>query len=611
MTIPSEGPGLAPSGSRAMQATCRLLRGRDASTWGTPLPIYQSLDLGSPAAGVMASVDVGRMGLSCNFSLDRPSSVSKLRIAFDRAGQASQAADGSLVFEFASGPLTVSTSGAQRFPDGSMQTMVVRARLGASGRLEFDLDPPFDDSMPVTIQAGLEWATFLGGSAGESVSVVATAPNGSVVVAGSASSLDFPTTAGAFDESYGGGTGFSPTDVFISCLDATGSELLWSTYRGGSNSEQVTALQLEADGAVVVAGYTFSTDFPITPGAYRSTNQLGEGFVARLDSSGSQLLLSTFLGGEQGDWIYGMTRGAQGEFIVAGTTQSTTFPTTMGAIQASGGGFPADCFLASLAADGKSLVYGTYLGGDSAENAFVVTFDAAGIAYVAGSTGSSDFPTTPGAFDSTYEGLGGHVFVSGIDIGAGSLVASTLFGGEGVDAPTDIGIDPHGAIVVSGYTEGLATTKDAFDSTHGGFEDCFIAKFEPGLSNLLYSTYVGGSRRDFAYQCRSSRPVRSSSQGTPIHRIFRRRRDRCRSRRPRSCRIVTCSPIASRRTASRWSTAPISEDPLTTDSRRWVWLSPPTVPRSSAPSRHHRSSRSRLAVMTPRRPPEPMRSSPA
>ena len=191
--------------------------------------------------------------------------------------------------------------------------------------------------------------------------------------------------------------------------------LIWSTFLGGSGAEGVEALALDAQGAVTVAGWTFSTDFPTTPGAFDTTynGDSRDAFVTRISPNGSSLVYSTFLGGGDTDYAYAIALDAPGAATVVGATWSYNFPTTQGAFDTTHEGL-VDAFVIRLSPTGSSLVYSTFLGGGDTDYAYAIALDAPGAATVAGWTQSIDFPTTPGAFDRSYNS--GDAFVTRLDM---------------------------------------------------------------------------------------------------------------------------------------------------------------------------------------------------
>jgi hypothetical protein len=187
--------------------------------------------------------------------------------------------------------------------------------------------------------------------------------------------------------------------------------LAYSTYLGGSRGagasgregdDGATDIAVDAAGNAYVTGFTFSRNFPTTAGAFQTTFRPGgDAFVTKLDPTGSTLVYSTYIGGTGNETGQAIAVDGAGNAYVAGTTQSDDFPITPGAFQTTGGGpvdaFADDAFVAKLDATGSLLVYSSYVGGSDTDSIGGIAVDAAGNAYVTGSTLSGDFPTTPGA----------------------------------------------------------------------------------------------------------------------------------------------------------------------------------------------------------------------
>jgi hypothetical protein len=350
----------------------------------------------------------------------------------------------------------------------------------------------------------LVYSTFLGGTDGDGASAIAVNSAGAAYVAGSTVSSDFPTTPGAVDTSYNGGA----DDAFVTKLNASGSALLYSTFLGGTDWDSALAIAVDSAGAAYVAGDTYSSDFPTTPGAFDTSfnGQYTDAFVTKLDASGSALVYSTFLGGGTGtDEANAIAVDSAGAAYVVGYTDSSDFPTTPGAFDTSyGGGVNGgDAFVAKVDASGSALGYSTFLGGTSGEAATAIAVDSAGATYVAGDTLSYDFPTTPGAFDTSYNG-GDDAFVTKLDASGSALVYSTFLGGTNVDNADAIAVDSAGAAFAAGWTKSsdFPTTPGAFDTSYSGGVyggDAFVTKLDASGSALVYSTFLGGKNDDYAY----------------------------------------------------------------------------------------------------------------
>jgi hypothetical protein len=276
--------------------------------------------------------------------------------------------------------------------------------------------------------------------------------------------------------------------------------LVYATYLGGTSTDFTTAGDLHVDSAgnAYLCGLTYSANFPTTSGANQTSLRGGyDAFVTKLNPSGSALVYSTFLGGSGLQGCQGSNIDSSGNAYVAISTNSTDFPTTSGAFQTTyPGSGPSRWIVAKLDPTGSTLLYSTYLGGTCCENGpFGIAVDGSGNAYVGGYTQAADFPTTPGAYLTTYPGAPGGVLVKLNATGSG-LLYSTFIGGANIYG---VAVDDSGNAYITGSANAsLTTTAGAPQTTYGGGnDDGYLAKLNPTGSALLYSTYVGGSGDDF------------------------------------------------------------------------------------------------------------------
>jgi hypothetical protein len=406
----------------------------------------------------------------------------------------------------------------------------------------------------------LLWSTFLGGTSEELGWSVALDADRNPVVAGLTTSSHFPTTPGAYDTTYAG-----LGDVFVAKLDASGSDLLWSTFLGGTAAllDYGYAVVLDSQANPIVTGYTWSADFPVTPGAYDTGfNGAVDAFVSKLGADGGSLLWSSFLGGIDYDIGYAVTLDSQKNPVIAGRTLSYDFPVTPGTYDPYAGG-EEDAFVSKLSASGQSLLWSTFIGGyafdeassvllDADDNPIIVGYtastdypggtyagglydvtatkldptastllwsrtlggssyefgnglalDASGDLLICGATDSPDFPVTAGVFDDSYNG-GDDAFAAKIGGADGSLLWATFLGGTtpGYETAFGIGADDSGHVVLAGSTPSsdFPVTPDAYDGSYnGGLDDAFVTRLDPTGSILEWSTLLGGPGEDYAW----------------------------------------------------------------------------------------------------------------
>jgi hypothetical protein len=340
-------------------------------------------------------------------------------------------------------------------------------------------------------------STFLGGSfnhdRGYSIAVDA---GGNVYVTGATYSTNFPTTRGAYDTAGNG-----RWDVFVSKFNSGLTSLLASTFLGRNSDEYGYSIAIDAGGNVYVTGETLSSDFPTTPGAYDTSYNSGyhDAFVSKFNSGLTSLLASTFLGGGSGDYGRSIAVDAGGNVFVTGNTWSKDFPTTSGVYTIAHNGGNDDAFVSKLNSGLTSLLASTFLGGYSNDYGKSIVLDSVGNVYVTGETVSPNFPTTDGAYDTSYNRGSKDTFVSKFNSGLTSLLASTFLGGISNDCGKSIAIDAGGNVYVTGTTHStdFPTTAGACDTSSHGDGNVFVSKLNSGLTSLLVSTFQGGSRSDY------------------------------------------------------------------------------------------------------------------
>ena len=351
----------------------------------------------------------------------------------------------------------------------------------------------------------LIYATFLGGSARDDGRGIAVDMAGNAYIVGTTDSTDFPTTPDAFDT--------NADSLYVAKLNPAGSELDYATFIGGRGQLNNLGHPIAVDraGSVYLTGYTKDLNFPTTPNAFNTSFNGGvtDAFVIKLNPYGSDLDYSTFLGGS-GDTNYydyyddvanAIIVDEEGNAYVTGETISADFPTTSNAFdtQYRGG---SDIFVVKLNPAGSNLVYATFLAGSHYERSSDIAVDNKGSVYVTGETYSFDFPATIGAFDTSFNGGAGDVFITKLNPDGSDVDYSTFLGGSLHDEALAISIDGSGNAYVTGEvtSKNFPTASNAFATNHnGGDYDVFIAKLSRTGNNLVYSTYLGGSLSDQAY----------------------------------------------------------------------------------------------------------------
>ena len=342
----------------------------------------------------------------------------------------------------------------------------------------------------------LVYATYVGGSGDDIAYGLAVDSSGNAYLTGSTASADFPTSQGAYQTAFKGGA----TDAFLVELNSAGNGLVYATYLGGSGNDVGYGIALDAYDEVTVTGSTTSNDFPVSAGAFHTSNGggLSDAFVARLNASGTALLYSTYLGGSGEDVGLAVAVDSLGNAYVTGYTQSTNFPVTLGVEQTVNAG-DYDAYVAVLNPSGTALVYSTYLGGNQQDYGVGIAVDTSENAYVTGYTTSSDYPHTAGALQTT-KGSGYDAFITKLT-SLGVISYSTFLGGSGDDFGLAIAVDSAGDAYITGDSAStdFPTTSDALATTTAGYFNAFVTKLSPNGTASYYSTYVGGSGYDTGY----------------------------------------------------------------------------------------------------------------
>jgi len=369
----------------------------------------------------------------------------------------------------------------------------------------------YDRTMPLVIDPALAYSTYLGGSQQEQGYAIAVDSSGNSYVTGYTISKDFPTSYAL--QASNNSAFLYGANAFVTKFNADGSALLYSTYLGGSGTASAYGVAVDSSGNAYVTGQTDSTDFPTVSPFQATYAGAQDSFVTKLNAAGSALVYSTYLGGSGNDEVYGIAVDASGSAYVTGWTSSTNFPTTSGAFQTTNHAIAphgANAFVTKFSTDGLALVYSTYLGGSTSgvgDAGAGIAVDASGSAYVTGRVASADFPTV-NAFQSSTKG-DGTAFVTKLNADGSALVYSTFLGGSshlnngmlvGGSVATGIAVDSSGNAYVTGstYCTDFPTTAPAFQMSNNAgpssSPNAFVTKFNPSGSGLVYSTYLGGSR---------------------------------------------------------------------------------------------------------------------
>ena len=350
------------------------------------------------------------------------------------------------------------------------------------------------------------YSTYLGGAGSDSAQGIALDSAGDAFVTGHTSSTNFPVTSGAFQTKCGDCT--TGAGAFVAKLNPAGSGLLYSTYLSGDAKDYGYGIALDSAGNAYVTGYTASSNFPVTAGVVQTTfTGLQDAFVAKLNPAGSALVYSTFLGGINSQEGRAIALDTSGDAYVGGFTSSTNFPSTPASFQPTCGAACGtnDGFVSELDPAGAKLIYSTYLGGSLGASVYGLALDASNNAYLTGTTPSTDFPATKGAFQTTCGGgcTGNTVdaFAAKLKPDGSGLVYASYIGGSSNDQGNGIVVDSSGNIYVTGITfsADFPNTAGSYRTSCGAgcaAGDAFMTELDPTGSSAIYSTFLGGSSAD-------------------------------------------------------------------------------------------------------------------
>ncbi|HEV8644748.1 MAG TPA: SBBP repeat-containing protein [Burkholderiales bacterium] len=512
MAIVGAAPAPLVSGLDELSGKANYFIGNDPAKWRTNVSTYAKVHYREVYPGIDLVYYGNQRQLEYDFIVAPGADPGYIVLSFQGADRLEVKAEGELVLHLAGRAVRQKKPVIHQEIDGVRREIAGGYVLQGANQVGFEV-AAYDRSRPLIIDpVVLSYSTYLGGSDREGGSGIAVDVDGNAYVTGQTSSLNFPTTAGAFQTSAGADCTpqFPCLNAFVTKLNPTGSALIYSTYVGGSSTNSAGGVAVDSDGNAYVMGTTGSIDFPTTIGAFQPIHGGGyDAFVTKLNSTGSALLYSTYLGGNgYGDWGHGIAVDVDGNAYVTGETMSNNFPTTPGAFQTviGGGGScgspesPSPCndaFVTKLNPAGSALVYSTYLGGRPGEWGNGIAVDASGSAYVTGWTSSyTDFPTTVGAFQMT--GNSWDAFVTKLHPTGSSLIYSTHLGGSddgragsgggygsGKEQGYGIAVDVDGNAYVTGETTSIdfPTTAGAFQPAFGGGRidggDAFVAKLNP------------------------------------------------------------------------------------------------------------------------------------
>ncbi|PYS75038.1 MAG: hypothetical protein DMF73_02160, partial [Acidobacteria bacterium] len=484
-----------PQGIDALPGERNYIFGNDPTKWHTQVPTFKKVIYKDIYTGIDLTFYGNQNEFEYDFVVKPGGDPRTIRLGIERA-RPRISAGGDLILKRGDDEVTQRKPIIYQDINGERRLVDGHYSLRRNREVTIEISE-YDPSKPLVIDPTLVYSTYLGGSGDDSGSSIAIDSSGNVYVAGTTSSTNFPTRGAAFPNNK------ALSDIFVTKIDATGANIIYSTYIGGSGLDRADGVAVDSSGNAYVVGRVGDTsiDFPTTAGALATTYRGGDfdGILFKLNPQGNALVYSTFIGGEDNDSTEGVAVDTSGNAYITGGTRSSGFPLTASAFQSFRAG-DTDAYLTKLNAAGSAVLYSTLLGGSGTDRGSGVIVDSAGNAYVAGYAASPDFPTQ-NAFQ-VFSGGSFDAFVAKIDTiasGASSLVFSTYIGGIGDDKAFGIASDAGVSnVYVAGQTSSnnFPVLNPAQPSSGGSF-DAFIAKISNGGAKV-YASYFGGSGDDRA-----------------------------------------------------------------------------------------------------------------
>jgi uncharacterized protein (TIGR03437 family) len=454
MKLPGANPKAVWESLEALPGRVNYIKGNDEARWLTNIPTYARVRYRNVYPGIDVDYYGRQEELEYDFVVQPGADPRAIRMQFTGDVTLSLEIDGALAVRHGERIVRWHRPRVHQRVAGQQRQIEGGYRLGEGGVVQFTVGA-YDRSAALVIDPVVQYATFVGRGSNEASFAVTADSQGNAYVVGTTTSQEYPTSPGAVTSpAINAGTG----DLTITKLNSTGSAMVYSTRIGGLGRDVARAVAVDETGNAYLVGTTTSEDFPTTTAGYQR----------RLAGKG------------------------QGEYALG------------------------DCFVVKLNNTGAALQYSTYLGGAQSDMCSAVAVDKAGNAYLAGLTGSSNFPVSETAYQRTFRGGGeqthlkaSDAFVAKMNAAGSALLYSTFLGGTLDDAATGIAIDGSGYAYVAGFTSSgnFPVSSGAPQRTYGGsggsdtvvFGDAFITKVNPEGTGLAYSTLLGGRQDDVAY----------------------------------------------------------------------------------------------------------------
>jgi hypothetical protein len=473
--------------------------GSDPTQWRQNIPTYGRVRYRDVYPGIDLVYYGNQRQLEYDFNVAPGEDAGAIKLRFEGADKVSVDANGDLLVALGETILRQPKPIVYQEVDGERLPVEGGYRVSANGEVGFDVGE-YDTARALVIDPTIVYSTYLGGGFGDGGLAIAVDPAGNVYVAGTTLSGSFPTVNPLQSTNAGSQEGF------VTKLNAAGTALVYSTYLGGADADDVAAIAVDSAGNAYLTGFTQSTNFPTANAIQPTFGGAQDTFVTKINAAGSALVYSTYLGGSSAEAGAGIAVDGASNVYTTGHTSSNNFPTAFALQATSSGG--SDAYVTKINAAGSAFVYSTYLGGSDGDSGSDIKIDGAGNVYLTGTTGSTDFPTV-NPIQGTNAGppsFPQDAFVTKINAAGTALVYSTYLGGLGFDISGSIAIDPSGNVYLTGFTKSTNfPTANAIQpakasaNSHTSNRDAFVTKINAAGSAFVYSTYLGGTTDQIGY----------------------------------------------------------------------------------------------------------------
>lgn len=460
--------------------------GKDRSEWRAGIPTSQTVLYQDIYPGIDLKVYGMENKNTYEYFIRPGGDVKNIELKYEGCGRAIPTGEGNLTFETGQYALQHKRPTGCLYRGENKQPIEVKFTQTGTDSFGFNVDQ-YDEGAELVIQQDVVISVAEEGVGSHDMGYkIAVDSSGGVYITGRTKSIDFPIINSRRSKFSGG------DDVFVSKLNASGV-IIYSTYLGGASCDYGKGISVGSDGAVFVTGITDSADFPTSNALYDHPAGGFDAFIAKLDPSGSRLVYSTYLGGSSDESGQSLTVDPTGAVCAVGWTQSDDFPTQDAYNHRRSG--RRDVFVTKIHPTGKSLMFSTYLGGDSMDFGKDISLGSSGTIWVTGYTGSADFPVK----DAIFPELSGKLdaFITQLDVSGSALIFSTYLGGSSNDIGNAISNESKGSVFITGYTDSADfPIKNGLDETLSGSVDAFVTKIRVSDKSLVCSTFLGGSSED-------------------------------------------------------------------------------------------------------------------